>query len=183
MTSFVRFTAAVAVLVLCSGCATRLYELPPPPPENEKRSVSLIPGEEERKREQDYKDARAALIDLNGLLATKRYEEALEKMSQETRTMLEFVSPDKDAKRPAVETLATGKFVIDGETWQLEPATALIAEDLSQLSDSVEGVVEQESNRRKEIFAAVPDGGYKKIVMLKEGGVWVLHRTKIEVEE
>lgn len=170
-------------MVFGSGCAARLYELPPPPSDDEKRSVSLIPGEEERAREKDYVEARAALIELNSLLASKRYEEALAKMSQETRTMLEFVSPNQDAKRPAVETLATGRFVVDGESRQLDPIAALLAEDLSRISDSVEGVVEQESGRRKEVFAALPDGGYKKIVMLKEGGVWVLHRTKIDVEE
>lgn len=167
----------LGVLLGQVGCADSVYTLPPPPPPNKRASVSLVPGEEERRSERDYLKARAAVLKLNQLLASKRYKEALSWMSQETQDMLRYANPKQDA----VSALAEGKLVLpDGRTITMEPGALLLAPDLSNMRDSVEGVEEQEtSGRRKELFALQKSGPPRKIVMIKEGGRWVLHRTSI----
>lgn len=171
-------TLLLIVTTLTPSCAQDLYVLPAPPAPSERRSVSLIPGEEERKREQEYLQARASILKLYQLLSAKRFDEALNFMSQETRDFLAFVSP-RD-KNPAV-TLVEGRLVLkDGTNLQIEPVSFLLAADLSKLQDEVEGRQEQESARRKEIYAIQRDGKARRIVMILEGGKWVLHRTSIQ---
>lgn len=163
-----------AIMFLFSGCQDNLYVLPDPPPEQDRRSVSLVPGEEDRLKEQHYVSARASVLKLYKLLSAKRFEESLLLMSQETRDFLAFVSP-KD-KNPAM-TLIQGQMVLkDGKSITMDPVAFLLATDLSKLQDAVDGMSEQESLRRKEIFAVQPDGEAKKIVVILEGGRWVLHR-------
>ena len=171
---------SLAVL-FSSSCASRsLYEIPPPPPESERKTISLIPGEEARQAERDYLQARSAVIQLNAYLRSKRYEESLSLMSQETQAMLEFLSPSPAAKKPALATLIEGKIKVRGKIREVDPAAMLLAGDLTQIKDAVDGQEEQETQRRKELFAMQPDGSIRKIVMIKEGGQWVLHRTKLD---
>ena len=54
------------------------------------------------------------------------------------------------------------------------------APELTNIKDSIEGTQEQETQRRKEIFALQPDGSARKIVVIKEGNQWVLHRTTLD---
>lgn len=159
------------------GCADSLYTLPAPPPPDRRASVSLVPGEEERRSERDYLKARAAVLKLNELLVSKRYKEALSWMSQETQDMLRYAHPKQDA----VSALAEGKLVLpDGRALAMEPGPFLLAPDLSNMRDAVDGLEEQETpGRRKELFALQKVGPPRKIVMIKEGGRWVLHRTSI----
>lgn len=164
-----------------AACSSRsLYEIPPPPPEKERKTISLIPGEEERQAERDYLQARSAVIQLNSYLKSKRFEESLKLMSQETQAMLEFLSPSPKAKQPALATLIEGKISIRGQIRDIDPAAMLLASDLTQIKDAVDGKEEQETQRRKELFALQPDGSIRKIVMIKEGGQWVLHRTSLD---
>ncbi len=168
-------------VLFCVGCSrNNLYVLPDPPPPEERQRVSLIPGEDERRREKEFQDARASLLRLNTLIESKRFEEALELMSQETVAMLEFVSPDKNSSAPATAVFTLNQVVIDGKVQEVRPLELLLAADLSDIKDSVEGAKENESARRKEIFAIQPQGAPRKIVMIKEGDTWLLHRTKIE---
>lgn len=174
--------SSLALLILLSmGCArANVYELPPPPPEEERRNVSLVPGEDARRNEKDFNNARASLMRLNTLLESKRFDEALGLMSQETVAMLEFVSPDKKSSAPATAVFTLNQVVIDGQVQEVRSLELLLAADLSDLQDQVDGVSENESTRRKEIFAIQPQGAPRKIVMIKEGDTWLLHRTKIE---
>lgn len=178
-TSLLLFVVAAGTSLAACGRRT-LYELPPPPPAEERRDVSLIPGEEERQSEQAYVEARAAIIELNGLLKTRRYEEAMGLMSQETQTMLAYLSPQPESDRPALATLTEGAILVSGQRREIEPAAMLLAPDLGRLQDAIEGQREQETRLRKEIFALQPDGSARKIVVIKEGGRWVLHRTSIK---
>ena len=166
--------------VACQRTTSSLYELPPPPPQDERRNVSLIPGEDDRRSERSFREARASLVRLDSLLKSKRFEEALELMSQETVAMLEFVSPEKNSSAPAAAVFTLGRVVIDGQVEQIDPIVALLAEDLSDLRDSVEGQSENESTRRKEIFAVSSSSPPRKIVMIKEGDSWLLHRTTLK---
>ncbi|MEM1347968.1 MAG: hypothetical protein AAGI01_05370 [Myxococcota bacterium] len=180
-----RLTALCTLLTLSlTACASRnLYELPAPPPEAERTEVSLVPGEDARNREREYIQARAAILRLYQLLSAKRYKESLELMSQETRDMLAFVSPTNE--RDAASTLIEGRMQFrDGQQRSFDPVTTLLADDITSLTDTVEGVEEQETSRRKEIFAEQGEGkDPQRIVMIKEGGKWVLHRTSVDTKE
>lgn len=169
----IRAMVWAACLAGAMGCQGALYELPDPPPASEQRSVSLVPGEEERLREEDYLLARASVLKLNQLIAAKRFQEALEWMSAETRDFIAAGSPKKDP----VEVLASGRYIRpDGQVATIDPAAFLLARDLSKLQDTAEGVSESETPRRKEIFA-MEEAGPRRIILIKEGDRWVLHRT------
>lgn len=164
-------TCAAVALGACHRVS--IYELPPPPPPEERRDVSLIPGEEQREDEQRYLAARAAVMELYSLLSTKRYDEAVELMSAETRDFIVGIAGGENA----ADALVAGALK-DG-TAKFDPIAILLAPDVSTLSDSAPGVEEHETTRRKEIFATLPSGKLQTIVMITERGKWVLHRTRI----
>ena len=152
------------------------YRLPDPPPPAERKDVSLIPGEEERAKERLYLEARASAIQLHSLLSQQRYVEASALMSSETKA---FLAAGGDTSKIA-DILASGKMKLpDGQVVEFEPVSMLLADDLSQLKDSVAGQEEQETDNRKELFALLPDNKAQKIVMIREAGKWVLHRTRL----
>ena len=164
-------TCASVALSACHRVS--MYELPPPPPPDERRDVSLIPGEEQRQDEQRYLAARAAVLDLYNLLSTKRYDEAVELMSAETRDFIVGIGSGEKA----ADVLVAG--LLEDGTTKFDPLAVLLAPDVSTLSDSATGVEEHETTGRKEIFATLPSGQLQTIVMITERGKWVLHRTRI----
>ncbi len=165
----------VLVAVFIFPACVDIYNLPDPPPPSERRTVSLIPGEEERQAERDYLSARAAVVKLNGLLSQKRFREALEMVSAETRSFLTYGTEDSPE-----EVLAAGKLKLaNGELVSFKPVSMLLAEDISKLEDTFPGVEEQETSNRKEIYAILPSGEATKIVLIQEGGQWVVHRTRL----
>jgi len=171
-----RGAAAVALVLAAAGCRGTLYELPSPPPPSERHSVSLIPGEEQRADEKLYLAARASVLELYNLLSTQRYREAAQLMSVETRDFLMHGGKGKSV----AEVLGGGKLQMpDGEVVDLDPVPMLLAADVSKLTDTVAGVEEHETQARKEIFAHLPSGKVQRIVMIKERGKWVLHRTRL----
>ena len=70
--------------------------------------------------------------------------------------------------------------LIRGEARKIDPAQTLLAGDVSELEDALEGVSETETPRRKVLYAVQPEGEPRKIVLIKEGGQWVLHRTSLD---
>ena len=175
MNRFIWLLAIVSAVGASACHRVSLYELPPPPPESERKNVSLIPGEETRRDEARYLEVRAAVLQLNNLLSTRRFEEAVGLLSAETRDFLRGAG-----KKPAAEVLADGELKLpDGTKRAFDPVAMLLAEDVSKLSDDIRGVEEQETQHRKEIFATLPSGKIQKIVLITERGKWVLHRTRI----
>lgn len=162
------------LIFVASACGAPMYSLPAPPAESEQRSVSLIPGEDERRAQGQYLDVRARVLEVYNLLASKRFDEATRLMSHETRDWLESMG----AGASVVEVLAAGKLTTPNGVVDFDPVTTLVANDVSQLADRVEGVEEHETAARKEIFATLHDGKLQKIVLIQEGGQWVLHRTR-----
>ena len=177
-------TSAAPILLLLmsvlSACPGPLYELPDPPAVP--REVSLYPGEEQRARERDYVAARGVVIRISGLLNSKRYEEALELMSAETKDMLEYLSPKRGEEGAAVHALSEGTLMLGGAPRQVDVVELLVGSDLSEIEDAVEGVEEQETLQRKEIFVITEDKEPRRLVVIKQGGDWVLHRTKIVLD-
>ncbi len=162
-------------LIICGmlPACTNIYKLPEPSAATQ--DVNLTPGADDRQGEQDYLAARQTVITLFGLLQQQRYPEAEEFMSQETQSFLRYGS-DKSV----AEVLADGKLTLaNGEVVDIEPVTTLLAEDVSRLTDSVPSIEEQETPARKEIFAILSGDRVQRIVIIKETGRWVLHRTRI----
>lgn len=158
------------------GCTSSRYDLPDPPPASERSDVSLIPGDDDRQARRDYLEARAAALELHNLLATQRFKEASEAMSRETIDFLTHGSGDATV----AEVLARGELKLpNGEVVEFDPTSMLLASDLSSLEDTLEGVGENETASRKEIFAILPSGKAQRIVLIKETGRWTLHRTRL----
>ncbi len=173
--SAVKFVLII-LLTASFGCRGTLYRLPAPGPAAEQRSVSLIPGEEQRKAEELYLEARAKILEANNLLSTRRYAEAAALLSLETLDWLQSMGGGAEV----AEILASGKLRLrDGKVVDFDPVSTLVAQDVSKLADSVDGVEEHETSGRKEIFATLPSGQLQRIVLILEGGQWVLHRTRL----
>lgn len=168
-----RFSPLLAA-VLLAGCASNLYELPPPPEKGERGDATLAPRAEEEQAQQDYTAARASLLKIYNQLSTQRYDEAVQLMSQETRAFLTYGT---DAT--AADVLADGALTLpSGERVEFEPSTFFVAPDVQKLEDSIEGAPENETDRRREFFAISADGTARRVVMIKQGGEWVLHKTR-----
>ncbi|MGM0559136.1 MAG: hypothetical protein ACQEVA_22315 [Myxococcota bacterium] len=160
-------------MLFFAGCASNLYELPPPPEKGERADAKSAIRAEEEKAQQDYAAARAALLKAYNLLSTQRYDEAVDLMSQETRAFLTYGSDSS-----AADVLADGVLTLSsGEQVEFEPSTFFVAADVQKLEDSVEGVEENETDRRRELFAVSADGSAHRVIMIKQGGDWVIHKT------
>lgn len=170
-----RFTLLFSLAV--SACSN-LYTLPEPH-QGASKEVNLTPGADDRQGEADYLAARQVIIKLYGLLQQQRYVEAMEHMSSETR---DFITYGTD--KSVAEVFADGHLTLaDGTSVDIDPVTSILAADVSRLVDSIPGREEQETPARKEIFAILPNDMVQHIVMIKEKGQWVLHRTRIAEPE
>jgi hypothetical protein len=164
----------VMLAFAASACASNPYQLPPPPPRDEWIDDAVDPKADERRREMLYLEARTSLLGLFNLLSNQRYEEASAMVSAETRDFLTRGGQDE-----FTDVLAAGKLALgNGEVVEIDPVSTLVAPDLTGMVDTVDGIGENETDARKELFVPV-DGGYLRIVMIKEGGNWVLHRTRL----
>ncbi|QED25975.1 hypothetical protein FRD01_01605 [Microvenator marinus] len=169
-----RFSSVFWGLALASsGCAAR-YELPPPPPESERVSVQTA---EQDDSQEAYLEARQAIVQLFSLLQQQRYEEASGLLSQETKSFLTL-----NSESSVQDVLAAGKITTENGLVDFDPVLTLLAPNLTQLVDSVDGEEESETATRKEIFA-IHDSGATKIVVIKESGKWVLHRTRLDLDQ
>ncbi|MEZ4462858.1 MAG: hypothetical protein R3E66_24650 [bacterium] len=161
------------IVILSFGCSD-VYRLPDPKP-GQTTNVNLTPGADDRQGEADYLQARQTIIKLFSLLQQQRYPEAEELLSKET---VAFVTYGTD--KTFAEVLADGKLTQpNGEVVDLDPVFMLLASDDSRLVDAIPGIEEQETPARKEIFAVLPNDQFQRIVIIKEAGRWVLHRTRI----
>lgn len=168
-----RYVVACALFVSLAGCAN-IYTLPPPPADRDK-SVELTPGADQDNDTQAYLEARQSVIRLFGLLQQQRYPEAEDLLSAETREFVTFGS-----EKSVSEVFGDRKLTLaSGEVVDFDPVPTLLAEDVSRLVDAVPGIEEQETPSRKEVFAILSNDRAQRIVMIKEAGQWVLHRTRI----
>ncbi len=162
-------------LIAASACATNPYELPPPPPRDEWIDDAADPKAEERRKEMLYLEARTALLGVFNLLSNQRYDEVSAMVSSETRDFLTAGGTNEFA-----DVLAAGKLTLgNGEVVDLDPVSTLVGPDLAGLVDSVDGIGENETEARKELFVPLEGGTFQRVVMIKEGGAWVLHRTRL----
>jgi hypothetical protein len=167
-----RLILALIASMALPAC-TSIYVLPEPT--ESAQDVNLTPGSDDRQGEQDYLAARQTVITLFGLLQQQRYPEAEELLSRETQSFIRY-----GGGKSVSEVLADGKLTLaNGEVVDIEPVTMLLGEDISRLTESVPGIEEQETPARKEVFAILSGDRVQRIVIIKETGRWVLHRTRI----
>ncbi|MEO1268328.1 MAG: hypothetical protein AAFX99_09530 [Myxococcota bacterium] len=182
-TPIARSTAVVLglVMMLLSGCGLGLYELPDPPPQEEWTAVSLVPGEDRRDSRKMYVEASAAAMDLYTSLLEKNWEGAWELLSSETRSALSFGHGGKDGKKVLSQGIYEGKpskdFPEAKSSFRFDPVDHFVVKGLLRFEDEQPGVVESETNRRKEIYAVSRDGEVKKVVLIYEAGGWRVHKT------
>ncbi len=163
------------IILFTSSCGAGLYDLPDPKPKAEWKKVNLTPSAEELSDEKLYQGARLKILEIYGLLNDQNFEAVNENLSAETQDFLKFGTQGSVA-----EVLSNEKLnLANGTLVTFKPVSILLAEDVTRLTDSVDGIEENETPTRKEIFAEQSDGRFKRIVMIRQGDSWVLHRTRI----
>ncbi len=170
-----RSTVLPLLLALLTGCGLGLHELPDPPAKEAWTKVSLIPGEDQEADEARYLEARAAVLAFYSALANGRHDEAWGLMSVETQSMLSHFAVDGDGKN----ALASGTLKsAGGSEIEWSPLETFMMPNVKGFEDSLEGEEEHETSARKELFLLGEDGQSKKLVVIREAGKWVIHRTK-----
>lgn len=164
-------------LGVVAGCGSSAYQLPKPPPADEQRDVAADPAAQAEQRRARYLEARAALLKLYSALTKERFEEAEQLLSQQTRDFLAYGNETGDPST----ALSSGQLVLpDGRKVTFDPVQLLLGGKIQKIADTLEGVEEHETRRRRELFVFDPEGEPHKVVMIVEGGQWVLHRTSID---
>jgi hypothetical protein len=162
------------------ACGTSPYYLPPPPTAEEKaeaaREAAADSAEPTVTDEERDLQARASLLKLYELLSAEQYEAAEAYLSQQTR---DFLRDGSQAGDPSA-ALASGKMAFgDERTIEFEPVELLIGGNIARIEDAMEGVEESETPNRRELFVIDPQGEAHRVVMIFEGGEWVLQATSI----
>ncbi len=162
--------------VVAVGCANSPYHLPAPPAQDDQRNVAADPAEQAEEDRQRYLQARASLLELYELLSDERFSDAEQLLSQQTR---DFLAHGEQTPNAAT-ALSQGRLVLsDGRSVEFEPVEFLLGGDVRQIQDTVEGVEEHETQGRRELFVIDAEGEPHKVVMIREGNQWVLHRTAV----
>jgi hypothetical protein len=158
-----------------SACGETSYRLPPPS-QSEQRDVAADPAEQAEQERSRYLEARASLLRLYEMLSENRFEDAEQLLSQQTRDFLAYGS---EAGDPST-VLSNGRLILpDGRSVEFDPVELLIGAKIQRITDSLEGVEEHETRSRRELFVVDAEGQSHQVVMISEGGRWVLHRTSV----
>lgn len=163
----------LAVLQMAGmACQSTPYELPEPPPQADGQDTEQ---DSERQRSSDM-EARAALLELYEMLDEERFEEAEDRLSQQTRDFLAYGNDQGDAS----DALSAGQMTLpDGRAYRFAPAELLIADDIARIEDSRDGADDHETSRRRVLYVIDSDGQAHRVVMILEGDQWVLHKTSV----
>ena len=167
-------TVAWALLWL-SACGPSLYELPDPPPREAWRHHSLNPAEDEERSHQNFLAAQDAVLSFLEALDEQRHEDAYRLLSNETRILLDDLSPAGRGE----SVLEDGQIERNGDAYRLDPVDLFVIADLQELVDLQSGREEAETYRRKEIYAVSGSGDVHHLVLIFEEDGWRLHRPSI----
>lgn len=151
-----------------------MYTLPDPPPQSE--------WVEARQAEEDPEivaqraiDAKRAAIQCYAALASKKYDRALELFSQETVQAFEEASDGLGA----VEAMASGVLVIDGEKQAFDSIGDVFINGLTDIRDVFGERKDEEGPSRHVYYAVDANGKAREIVLILENEQWRIHRPKI----
>lgn len=160
--------------MLCA-CGPGLYELPDPPPREDWHRHSLNPADDEERSYRDFLAAQDSVLAFVEAMQEHRYDDAYELLSNETRILLDDLSPDGLGE----SVLSTGHLVRDGVEYDVDPVDLFVVADLEELLDEQPGEPEQETYRRKELWARAADGTVHHIVLIYEDDQWRIHKPSI----
>jgi hypothetical protein len=169
-----RLVLAISMGIIV-GCASSPYELPPP--------TAATPAADEAEDEQTDTErdlaARAALLELYEYLNKGQFVDAEAYLSQQTREFLVHASDSSSVS----SVLANGQLTLaDGRSVDIDPVEFLIAPKITRIADSLDGVESHQTARRRELFVYGDDDGPRRVIMIREGDQWVLHKTSISHE-
>lgn len=177
MTDITSILLSTFVAALALACGPSIYDLPAPPSDDERRTVSLDPTERRQADGEAYVAARATTLALYQALSNEDWSTAWDLLSNETRLLL-----DTGSNGRGVEALAEGRIALEGNTWAFDPVEVFLLPGMVRFDDQVEGEAENETARRKEIWVADRDGNQRRVVVIREGDLWRVHVPRVPVE-
>ncbi|MCA9562655.1 MAG: hypothetical protein KC561_04155 [Myxococcales bacterium] len=166
-----RVTAYVTFALLATGCASNLF-LPDPPPREDWAHHSLRPGQAEEESEDNFGAARTAIFGFLDAMAEEDYATAYSMLSNDTRIVM-----DQVASNGLGETvLSEAAIHYEGEIYPINVVDFFVVDGLQRIEDEYDGAEESETARRKELFAIAADGTVHRVVVIREGSEWHIHR-------
>ena len=166
----------ILLTVAAVGCSG-LYELPDPPPRDSWQRHSLSPAEDHDRSHERYLAAQDSLLAFVEALSDERFEDAYNLLSNETRILLDDLSPTGRGEH----SLATGEITRGGSEYHVESLDLFVIRDLTRIEDTHDDQMEAETYRRKEIYAVGTDGTVHHIVMILEEDRWRIHKPDIDL--
>lgn len=170
----------LASALFLGGCGSSLYHLPPPTTAEDRNAAADQAAKPAPSAEELDKQARASLLALYALVQKAQFEDAERYLSQETR---EFLSAASDVNDPSA-ALAGGEFKLrDGRSVQVDAVKLLFGGNIVSVQDALKEPDTGETANRRVLHSLDPQGESHRIIMIFEGGQWVLHMTSIDAEQ
>lgn len=170
----------LAAALFTGGCAASAYHLPPPPTPKEqaaaKKQAAAAKGSQVASNAQLNQRARASLLKLYELLSKSQFEEAEGYLSQETR---DFLSASSQTNDPSAALDSSEFRLPDGRILAIDPVKLLIGGNIVRIKDALQEADEGETANRRVLYVFDPQGKSHRVIMISEGGKWVLHATSI----
>jgi hypothetical protein len=160
-----------------SGCGPNLYELPDPPPRDEWRRHSLNPADDEVVYLQNFLSAKDTVLTFVEALEDERWEDAYRLLSNETRLLLDDLSPSGRGET----VLENGRIQRGDNEYLVDALDLFVIRDLVDIVDQHDREREAETYRRKEIYAVDSNGEAHHIVVIYEEGGWRIHKPEIDL--
>jgi|GEM_PF-3198752 len=160
--------------LMAFGC-TRMYVLPDAPPESE-WVVVAAPKEDPEVAMRRYLDAKRGAIQCYAALASEDWGGALSWMTQETVAALEAASGGEGARA----ALESGVLLIEGIEVPFDPVEDVFIRNLNDIRDETEGIVDDETESRKVLYAVSGSGESRAVILLLEDGRWRVHWPSLQ---
>jgi hypothetical protein len=166
------------VLFLLTACpAHKLYTLPDPAPSETWSHHSLSPSDTPESTPSHFESVVTAVDEFLDALETENFPMAYRQLSNETRILLDNLSPTGLGE----SVLENGSIDREGESFTILPVDLFVIADFEQLLDEQPGLQENETTRRKEVYAVSQDSSVHHLVLIYEEDAWRIHRTDIDL--
>lgn len=166
-------------LALFGTACNRLYQLPDPAPRADWRRHSLSPAEDAERSREYFVDAEAAVQAFVAAMDSGDYAGAYEHLSNETRILLDDLSPEGRGE----SVLENGLITRDGNEHEVDALDLLAVRGMVSVEDTHENRPESETYRRKEVYAVGFGGAVHHVVLILEQDEWRIHKPDIDLAE
>ncbi|MFA5623499.1 MAG: hypothetical protein WC966_00365 [Bradymonadales bacterium] len=170
------YRLAIIFASLLTISCTRYYSLPDAPPKEEWQSHAIEESENPQEVTLRQLEAKRASIQVYSALLSKDWDKALSLMSAETVALFRSASPSEDPKL----TLESGVLELRGQSIPFDPVADIFITNLSDIRTDFGEEVADSTKTRQILFAVDGNKRARKIAMIKEGGIWVLHSPMIK---